>query len=260
MTNLSGKRAVILAEDLYQDLELWYPLLRLRGVGMDVQVIGTGSASTYTSKYGYPVEVDTTADKIEAKDIDAVVIPGGYAPDRLRRYPAVLKLVREAFEQGKVVAAICHAGWVLISAGIVKGRKVTSFSAIKDDMVNAGGHWIDQEVVQDGTLITSRQPSDLPAFTDAIIATLGGIEAGRLEKVTEKTGPLEALRMAIQAEEAAYNFYTMAAQKTKDAEAKNIFHSLAQEEQRHRAIVQDEYNRLTMNPDWDRYSIWREVL
>ncbi|MBC7232897.1 MAG: DJ-1/PfpI/YhbO family deglycase/protease [Chloroflexi bacterium] len=258
--NLSGKRAIILAEDLYQDLELWYPLLRLRGTGMDVKVVGTGSASVYTSKYGYPVEVDTTADKVDAKDIDAVVIPGGYAPDRLRRYPAVLKLVREAFEQGKVVAAICHAGWVLISAGIVKGRTVTSFSAIKDDLVNAGGHWVDQEVVQDGNLITSRQPSDLPAFTDAIIAALGGIEAGGLEKVTKETGPLEALRMAIQAEEAAYNFYSMAIQKTNDPEAKNIFHRLAQEEQRHREIVQDEYNRLSLNPDWDRYNIWREVL
>jgi len=258
--NLAGKRAVILAEDLYQDLELWYPLLRLRGTGMDVQVAGTGSASTYMGRHGYPVEVDTTVDQVKAKDIDAVVVPGGYAPDRLRRYPAVLKLVREAFEQGKVVAAICHAGWVLVSAGIVKGRRLTSFSAIKDDLVNAGAIWLDEEVVQDSNLITSRQPSDLPAFTDAIIAALGGVEAGGLEKVTEKTGPLEALRMAIQAEEAAFEFYSLAVQKTKDAEARNIFHHLAQEEERHRAIVQDEYNRLTMNPEWDRYSIWREVL
>jgi protease I len=258
--NLSGKRAVVLAENLYQDLELWYPLLRLRGTGMEVQVVGTGSASTYTGKHGYPVEADAAADKVKAKDIDAIVIPGGYAPDLLRRYPAVLKLVREAFEQGKVVAAICHAGWVLISAGVVKGRKLTSFSAIKDDLVNAGATWLDAEVVQDANLITSRQPSDLPAFTDAIIATLGGIEAGRLQEVTETTGPLEALRMAIGAEEAAHRFYSMAVQKTTDAEAKNVFHRLAQEEQRHRAILQDEYSRLTMNPDWDRYRIWREVL
>jgi PfpI family intracellular protease len=206
------------------------------------------------------VEVDITADKVTAKDIDALVIPGGYAPDRLRRYPAVLKLVREAFDQGKVVAAICHGGWVLASAGIVKGRKLTSFFAIKDDMVNAGATWLDEEVVQDGNLITSRQPNDLPAFTDAIIAALGGVEASGMESVTEQTGPLEALQMAIQAEEAAHTFYSMAVQKTADPEAKNVFHRLAQEEARHRTIVQDEYNRLTMNPDWDRYRIWREVL
>ena len=258
--NLTGKRAVVLAEEMYQELELWYPLLRLRGTGMEVQVVGTGSASNYKSKVGYPVQVDTTADKVNAKDIDAVVIPGGYAPDRLRRYPAVLKLVREAFDQGKVVAAICHAGWVLVSAGVLKGRKVTSFSAIKDDMVNAGATWVDEEVVRDGNLITSRQPEDLPAFTDAIISALGGEETGRLDKVTEKTGALEALRMAIQAEEAAHNFYSLAVRKTKDAEAKNIFDQLAKEEQRHRKIVQDEYNRLTVNPEWDRYGTWREVM
>lgn len=258
--NLTGKRAVVLAEDMYQDLELWYPLLALRGAGVQVQVVGTGSASSYTGRHGYPVEVDTTAEQVNAKDIDAVVIPGGYAPDRLRRYPTVLKLVRGAFEQGKVVAAICHAGWVLASAGILKGRKLTSFSAIKDDMVNAGATWVDQEVVQDGNLITSRQPGDLPAFTNAILTALGGVEAGGLDKVTEKTGALEALRMAIQAEEAAKSFYRMAVKKTSDAEAKNIFHQLGQEEERHRRIVQDEYNRLAANPDWDRYGIWRELL
>jgi len=107
---LEGKRVAILAEDNYQDLELWYPLLRMREAGAEVKVIGTGSAETYTSKYGYPVTVDATADQVKAADFDAIIIPGGYAPDRLRRYPAVLKLVRELFEQGKVVAAICHAG------------------------------------------------------------------------------------------------------------------------------------------------------
>jgi len=116
--SLTGKNIAILAEDNYQDLELWYPLLRLREAGAEVQVIGTGSAETYTSKYGYPVTVDASADDVEAADFDAVIVPGGYAPDLLRRYEAVLKLVREAHQQGKVVAAICHAGWVLISAGI----------------------------------------------------------------------------------------------------------------------------------------------
>ncbi len=258
--NLSGKRAVVLVEDQYQELEVWYPFLRLRGAGVEVQVVGTGSATTYKGKYGYPIEADVAADTVQAKDIDAVIIPGGYAPDRLRRYPEVLKLVRDAFDAGRVVAAICHAGWVLISAGIAKGRKLTSFSAIKDDLVNAGAIWVDEEVVQDGNLITSRNPLDLPAFTDAIIAALGEVEAGGLESVSGGTDALEALRMAIRAEEAAKRFYSMAEKRTEDPEAKNIFHRLAQDEERHRALVQDEYNRLTMNPDWDRHGIWREVL
>lgn len=172
--SLSGKRVAILAENNYQDLELWYSLLRLREAGAEVQVIGTGSAETYTSKYGYPVTVDAAADEVKAADFDAIIVPGGYAPDLLRRYEAVLKLVREAHEQGKVIAAICHAGWVLISAGILKGRKVTCVSAIKDDVINAGATYLDQEVVQDGNIITSRVPTDLPAFCRTIIVALEG--------------------------------------------------------------------------------------
>lgn len=169
---LSGKRVAILAENMYQELELWYPLLRLREEGAEVQVIGTGSAPTYTSKLGYPVTADAAAGDVSAADFDAVIIPGGYAPDLLRRYEPVLRLVRDAFAQGKVVAAICHAGWVLASAGVLRGRRVTSVPAIKDDMVNAGAEWVDQEVVQDGNLITSRMPNDLPAFCRAIIAAM----------------------------------------------------------------------------------------
>jgi len=169
---LTGKRIAILAENNYQELELWYPLLRLREAGAEVKVIGTGSAETYTSKHGYPVTVDATADEVEAADFDAIVVPGGYAPDLLRRYESVLRLVREAHQQGKVVAAICHAGWVLVSAGILKGRKVTCVNAIKDDIINAGATYLDQEVVQDGNIITSRVPDDLPAFCRTIIAAL----------------------------------------------------------------------------------------
>lgn len=169
---LTGKRIAILAENNYQDLELWYPLLRMREEGAAVKVIGTGSATTYTSKHGYPVTVDAAAHEVSANDFDAIIIPGGYAPDLMRRYEPLLRLVRDAFQQGKVIAAICHAGWVLVSAGVLKGRKVTSFFAIKDDMVNAGAEWVDQEVVQDGNLITSRKPDDLPAFCRAIIAAL----------------------------------------------------------------------------------------
>ena len=169
---LVGKRVAILAEETYEDLELWYPALRLREAGAEVTIVGTGSATTYHSKHGYPATVDTTAPEVSANDFDAIVIPGGFAPDRLRRYPAVLDLVRKVFEQGKVVAMICHAAWVPISAGIVKGRTATCLPAIKDDLINAGATFIDQEVVIDGNLISSRRPADLPAFCRSIIAGL----------------------------------------------------------------------------------------
>jgi len=171
---LKGKRIAILAENHYQELELWYPLIRMKEEGAEVKVVGTGSASKYTGKYGYPVDVDVSADQVSAADFDAIIIPGGYAPDILRRYPSVLKLVREAFEQGKIVAAICHAAWVPISAGILKGRTATCFYAIKDDLINAGATYVDREVVRDGNLITSRTPADLPAFCREIISALSG--------------------------------------------------------------------------------------
>ncbi len=171
---LKGKRVAILAEDNYQELELWYPLLRLREAGAETFVVGTGTAEQYKSKLGYPVRAEVAADQVRAEEIDAVIIPGGYAPDRLRRYPAVLRLVRDAFEQGKVIAAICHAGWVLVSAGILPGKTVTGVSAIKDDLTNAGAVYIDREVVRDGNLITSRVPSDLPAFCRTIIEAMQG--------------------------------------------------------------------------------------
>ena len=169
---LEGKRVAVLAENMYQELELWYPLLRLREAGATTFVVGTGSSDTYTSKSGYPVQVDVVADQVQAADLDAVVIPGGYSPDLMRRYPAMVKLVREAFEQGKVVAAICHAGWMLASADVVRGKQATCFFAIKDDLINAGATYVDAEVVRDGNLITSRVPSDLPAFCRTIIEAL----------------------------------------------------------------------------------------
>ena len=169
---LKGKRVAVLAENMYQELELWYPLLRLQEAGAETFVVGTGSAATYTSKMGYPVQVDVPADQVSPDDIDAVVIPGGYAPDLMRRYPAMVDLVRGAFSQGKVVAAICHAGWMLASADVLKGKQATSFFAIRDDLVNAGAIYVDAEVVRDGNLITSRMPSDLPAFCRSIIEAL----------------------------------------------------------------------------------------
>jgi protease I len=157
---------------MYQEMELWVPYYRLREEGADVKVIGAGGAKSYSSKHGYPVSVDVQADQVKAVEFDAVIVPGGYAPDMMRRHPAMVALVREATQQGKVVAAICHAGWMLVSAGILKGRKATSFFSIKDDLVAAGADWQDAEVVVDGNLITSRNPSDLPAFCRAIVGAL----------------------------------------------------------------------------------------
>lgn len=184
---LQGKRVAILAEQLYEDLELWYPLYRLREEGAEVFVVGSGTADEYPSKHGYPVKVDAEADTVTAAQFDAVIIPGGYAPDHMRRSSAMIRLVRDAHEQGKLVAAICHAGWMLASAGIARGRTLTCFKSIKDDLVNAGAHYVDRDVVRDGNLITSRSPADLPAFMREIVralaesrqAAVDGATAGR---------------------------------------------------------------------------------
>ena len=169
---LTGKKVIVLVERDYQDLEVWYPLLRLREEGAEVVPVGSGSSGHYTGKFGYPIDVAAAAEEINVDDYDAVVIPGGWAPDYLRRYPSVVELVKEAFEKGKVVASICHGGSLLVSAGIAKGRRLTSFMAIKDDLVAAGADFVDEEVVRDGNLITSRKPEDLPAFCKEIIAAI----------------------------------------------------------------------------------------
>ena len=169
---LQGKRVAILAENNYEDLELWYPLYRLREAGAEVFVVGTGTADTYTSKHGYPVKVDAEAVTVDAGQFDLIVIPGGYAPDLMRRSAAMVNLVRDSNEQGKLIAAICHAGWMLCSANVIRGRTVTGFKSIKDDMVNAGGHYVDQEVVRDGNLITARKSTDLPALMRTIVDAL----------------------------------------------------------------------------------------
>jgi protease I len=169
--SLRGKRVAILVEKDYQDLEVWYPALRLKEEGAEVKFIGT-TAKDYKGKFGYPVTTDMSAQDARAEDFDAVVVPGGWAPDFLRRYETVLNFVREMDRQGKVVAAICHAGWVLASAGVARGRTLTCFSAIKDDVQNAGAKYVDEEVVVDGKLVTARKPDDLPAFCREIIRLL----------------------------------------------------------------------------------------
>jgi protease I len=169
---LAGKRIAVLAENMYQEMELWVPYYRFKEEGAEVKVVGAGGAKTYASKLGYPVNVDVQAEQVNAVEFDAVIIPGGYAPDMMRRHEAMVRLVREAHQQGKVVAAICHAGWMLVSAGIVSGKNATCFYSIKDDLIAAGARWVDAEVVVDGSLVTSRKPDDLPAFCREIIKAL----------------------------------------------------------------------------------------
>ncbi len=169
MRELEGKRAAVLVEQQYQEMEVWYPLYRLREAGCKVTVVGPEAGQTYPSKLGYPAKSDRAARDVTAGDFDIIVVPGGFAPDYLRRDPAVLKLVGTMAEQGKVVAAICHGPWVLCSTQALKGRRATCFFAIKDDVSNAGATYTDAEVVRDGNLITSRKPDDLPAFMQAII-------------------------------------------------------------------------------------------
>jgi protease I len=169
---LSGKRVALLIEDEYQILEGWYPRLRLEEAGAEVKVIGSGTKTTYGSKEHYPMDADAAAADVSASDFDAVVIPGGFAPDNMRLHPEMIGLVREAYESGKLVAAICHAGWMLASAGATKGRRITGYLPIKDDVQNAGGTWVDEPVVVDGNVITSRTPVDLPHFGRAIVEYL----------------------------------------------------------------------------------------
>lgn len=167
--NLEGKKFAVLVENLYEDQELWYPVRRLTEAGAEVTIVGPRAGATYKSKHDYPATADAAAKDVSADDFDGIIIPGGYAPDRMRGHSDMVKLVRDAYEAHKIVAAICHAGWMLCSAGVLKGKEATSYSTIKDDMTAAGAKWVDREVVQDGTLITSRKPDDLPAFLRTII-------------------------------------------------------------------------------------------
>ena len=169
--SLQGKRILFFAGPLYEDLELWYPKIRLEEEGATTVVAGIGE-KTYQGKRGYPVTVDSHVDQINSGDFDALVIPGGFAPDQLRRFDKVLQLTRQIYQSGKPVAFICHAGWVPISAKILNGKRATSVRAIKDDMENAGVLWEDAAVVVDDNLISSRTPADLPQFCRALLQAL----------------------------------------------------------------------------------------
>ena len=176
--DLHGKRLAILVEDLYQDQEVWYPYFRLKEAGAEVLVVGTNKKD-YKSKHGYPITANVTIDNVSANQFDGVIIPGGYAPDILRRFPEVLAFVSDLHHQGKLIGAICHAGWVLCSTDILRGKTATCFFAIKDDLINAGATYVDREVVRDGNLVTSRKPEDLPAFLKTIIDVLSEQPASR---------------------------------------------------------------------------------
>jgi protease I len=168
----AGRTVLLLAADDFEDMELLYPLYRLAEEEVAVTVAGLDDHPVTGKKGHGPVPVDTTADQVAAADFDALVIPGGYAPDKLRRSEAVLGLVRDFDDVGKPVAFICHAGWVPISAKILKGRRATSVGAIRDDMVNAGVDWVDEATVVDGNLISARTPADLGPWMKALLAAL----------------------------------------------------------------------------------------
>lgn len=171
---LSGRRVIALVDDEFEDLELWYPVYRVREEGAEVVLVGSEKGKKYIGKYGVPAVSDLSYDDIDSQDYDGILVPGGWAPDKIRRDPKVLELIRSMNDSKKPIGQICHAGWVLISAGILKGITVTSTPGIRDDMVNAGAIWKDEPVVTDGHIISARRPPDLPpygkAFCDALAA------------------------------------------------------------------------------------------
>jgi protease I len=170
---LAGKRIAILAEESFEDSELTEPLRAMKDAGARVLIVGSGSKKSYKGKRGSAeVTVDTTADKVEASQFDAIIVPGGYAPDKMRLHQPMVDLVRKAHAEGKIIAAVCHGPQLLISADIVKGRRVTSWPSVAVDLKNAGAIWVNEPVVKDGNIITSRKPADLPKFNKAIIEAL----------------------------------------------------------------------------------------
>lgn len=169
---LEGKKVIALVDHEFEDLEHWYPVYRLREAGAQVDLVGPEAGITYKGKYGVPATTDYAFSDVQASDYDAVIVPGGWAPDTLRRYPEVLQIIRDMDAEEKPIGQICHAGWVLISADVLRGKKVTSTPGIKDDMTNAGATWVDEPVVVDGHIVSSRRPPDLPEYMRAFIDVL----------------------------------------------------------------------------------------
>ena len=171
---LTGKKVLSFVHEDCEDLELWYPVLRLREEGATVHLVGEDAKYTYKGKYGVPATSDFAFKDVDPNDYDALLVPGGWAPDKLRRFKEVIEIVQHMEERKKPIGQICHAGWVLISAKILNGKTVTSTPGIRDDMENAGATWLDEAVVVDGHLISSRRPPDLPDYMKAFIQVLEG--------------------------------------------------------------------------------------
>ncbi len=169
---MPAKKIAIMVDEMYQTLEAWFPYYRFREAGFDVDFVAAEAKKEYHSKEGYPCLSDIAAKDADAGDYDCMVVPGGFAPDFMRRSPDVVKFANDMVNSGKLIAAICHGGWLLCSTGIYKGKKATCFMAIKDDIKNAGAEYVDAECVVDGNLITSRKPDDLPAFCTEILRAL----------------------------------------------------------------------------------------
>ena len=170
---LAGKRIAILAEDNFEDSELTEPLRAMKDAGARVLIVGSGSKKGYRGKRSLAaVKADATAGKVEPSQFDAIIVPGGYAPDKMRLHQSMIDLVRKAHAEGKIIAAICHGPQLLISADIVKGRRLTSWPSVAVDLKNAGAIWVDKPTVRDGNIITARKPADLPKFNKTIIEAL----------------------------------------------------------------------------------------
>ncbi len=165
-----GTIAILIGPE-YEDLEVWYPKLRLEEAGYDTPLVGMGDA-LYSGKWGYPAPADRRVADVDPTTLCGVLAPGGWAPDKLRRDPSVLNLVRTVHANNGLVATICHGPWILISAGIVRGRTLTSTVGIRDDVMNAGATWVDQDAVIDGNIVSARVPKDLPAFARAMLRVL----------------------------------------------------------------------------------------
>ncbi|HCO93650.1 MAG TPA: protease [Phycisphaerales bacterium] len=169
---MAAKKVAILVDEMYQVLEVWYPYYRFMEAGFDVNLVAAEAKKEYHSKEGYPCISEIAAAQADAGDYDCMLVPGGFAPDFMRRSADVIKFANDMVDSGKIIAAICHGGWLLCSTKIYKGKKATCFMAIKDDIINAGADYIDDECVVDGNLITSRKPDDLPAFCTAVMEAL----------------------------------------------------------------------------------------
>ncbi|RSL33414.1 type 1 glutamine amidotransferase [Salibacterium salarium] len=167
--SLQGKQVIALVDEDFEDLELWGPVMRLREEGAKVVLTGKEKNKTYHGKYGVPAEAEAEFNEVHPQDFDGILVPGGWAPDKLRRFDEVLDMVKHMEEHKKIIGQICHAGWVLVSADVLEGKKVTSTPGIKDDMTNAGAIWSDEEVVVDGHVVSSRRPPDIPAYCKELV-------------------------------------------------------------------------------------------